>query len=127
MRRARQQLDGSGKYTVVSIDESAVDMEMAAEYGEREHEVEQPSPQPVAMVPHYKVWPGHNRFCCGGRMMTGPWDDWPFNCCAWSSIAIPCFLYFRFAAPVRAAASPPGKWRRAAFRAPISLPLHLPP
>lgn len=51
-------------------------------------------------VPLYKVWPGNNRFCCGGRVMIGPAEDWPYNLCAWSSLLVPSLAYFRWAVPV---------------------------
>lgn len=51
-------------------------------------------------VQYYQRWPGNNRFWCWGRVMLGPLDDWPFNGCAWTTIAIPSYLYFRYAAPV---------------------------
>ena len=63
----------------------------------------------------YQEWPGHNRFCCRGHIMMGPWEDWPcvgsnpvhspperspsfvvlcrHNLCAWSSILVPSVSY----------------------------------
>ncbi|KAF4669884.1 hypothetical protein FOL47_002315 [Perkinsus chesapeaki] len=47
----------------------------------------------------YKLWPGKNRFLCGGRIMLGPGDDVGFNACLWIFILIPASLYFFTVAP----------------------------
>eukprot|EP01050_Picozoa_sp_SAG11_P028580 SAG11_NODE_7696_length_1108_cov_2.469772_1_plen_92_part_00 len=51
------------------------------------------------LVRQHAQWPGNNRFFCGGRVMVGPSEDWPYNLCAWSSILIPSTAYFRFVVP----------------------------
>ena len=48
----------------------------------------------------YEEWPGHNRFCCRGHIMIGPWEDWPYNLCAWSSILVPSVSYLYLAVPL---------------------------
>jgi len=44
----------------------------------------------------YQVWPGKNRFLCGGRLMTGPWSDCPFNTCVWGIILVPVTGFYVF-------------------------------
>jgi len=116
VRKIKEQLDGRGKFVKVppsDSDDSATaadmpDLEGGGEYraaawddGDSPSSALTASAGPAAgQVRYYKVWPGKNRFCCRGRIMTGPWSDLPFNGCAWTTIAIPSFLYFRFAAPV---------------------------
>lgn len=47
----------------------------------------------------YEIWPGKNRFCFGGRLMTGPWSDCGPNTCVWSIILIPVGGFFWFVGP----------------------------
>src|SRR5690349_1189319 len=63
--------------------------------------VESSTPPNMAsrMLPFYKKWAGRNRFCFGGRCITGPSDDTPQNLCVWFSIVIPTILFFVFASP----------------------------
>jgi len=49
----------------------------------------------------YEVWPlldGKHRFFCGGRCITGPREDFGFNCCAWLCILCPTVFYFAIVA-----------------------------
>ena len=104
VRRLKSQLDGKGAFTKIPSDE---DDELPLppmthadlEAGERLVGAESAGVE-RRRVQYYTRWPGKNRFCCKGRVMLGPCDDWPFNSCAWTTIAIPSYLYFRYAAPV---------------------------
>ena len=118
VRRLKEQLDGKGSFKKIPSDEEEAEGADGAEGGgimaagdhgddveggsaplvERPGEAWSSSDRP--RVRYYERWPGKNRFCCWGRVMLGPWDDWPFNGCAWTTIAIPSYLYFRYAAPV---------------------------
>eukprot|EP00743_Colponemidia_sp_Colp-15_P003862 GILK01004168.1.p1 GENE.GILK01004168.1~~GILK01004168.1.p1 ORF type:complete len:298 (+),score=0.67 GILK01004168.1:41-934(+) len=60
--------------------------------------LEDPSVATV-LVPAYRVWPAKNRIYCGGRIITGPWEDLPAHLCAWTALIVLSFLYFIFVAP----------------------------
>jgi len=47
----------------------------------------------------YEVWPGKNRFLCGGRVMLGPWSDCGPNTCIWCIIMGPLGAFFWFVGP----------------------------
>jgi hypothetical protein len=108
VRRLKSQLDGKGKFQrLPTAEDEQADMphSPAADLEAGERLVQEDSLRggvelERGRVQYYTRWPGKNRFCCWGRVMLGPWDDWPFNGCAWTTIAIPSYLYFRYAAPV---------------------------
>ncbi len=108
VRRLKSQLDGKGSFQPLpTAEEEQDDMPQSpgadVEAGAllvQEDSLGGGASAQGRRVQYYTRWPGKNRFCCWGRVMLGPWDDWPFNGCAWTTIAIPSYLYFRYAAPV---------------------------
>lgn len=56
--------------------------------------------QDSVTVPLYALWPGRNRFLCGGILRYGPMKDCGYNVCLWTTILIPTLFFFSLPAPV---------------------------
>ena len=44
----------------------------------------------------YKIWPGRNLFYFGGRLMSGPREDWPYSSALFILMSVPPSLFFAY-------------------------------